>query len=125
MRFFSYFLLMLFISTQTYGRDPFNKGSGATVTKRTEQHLIALCHVDEEAVADRIPFEQLYLIGILSEKDRSEALFVDQTQQVFTVKVGEFLALERLQLKAVSKQKVLLSQWKTNCEKPEIITLKL
>ena len=50
---------------------------------------------------------------------------VDQTQQVFTVKIGEFLALERLQLKAVSKQKVLLSQWKTNCEKPEIITLKL
>lgn len=125
MRFFSYFLLMLFISTQTYGRDPFNKARGATVTKGTEQHLIALCHADEEAIADRIPFEQLYLIGILSEKDRSEALFADQTQQVFTVKVGEFLALERLQLKVVSKQKVLLSQWKTNCEKPEVITLKL
>lgn len=125
MRFFSYFLLMLFISTSIYGQDPFNKSKGATATKGIEQNYISLCHSDKEAVADRVPFKQLSLIGVLMEKDRAEALFADQTQQVFSAKVGEFLAQERLQIKEISKQKVSLSQWKKHCEKPEVMTLKL
>ena len=127
MHFIGYFLLFFILFTPAEARDPFNKENMQTVAPTAaEQHIKSTtCNANENAIADNLTFKQLRVIGVLIEEKQQEALFINDEKQIFSVKVGEFVSSERLQIKTITKQKITLLQWQANCENTDLIILKL
>ncbi|MCI7352205.1 MAG: pilus assembly protein PilP [[Actinobacillus] rossii] len=127
MHFIGYFLLFFILLTAAEARDPFNKENMQTAAPTAaEQHTKSTtCNANENTIADNLTFKQLRVIGVLIEEKQQEALFINDEKQIFSVKVGEFVSSEKLQIKTITKQKITLSQWQANCENTDLIILKL
>ncbi len=120
--------LFIFALSSAYGADPFDK------TRRAEAHPAQsnsitetpnqTCHSGDDVIAENIQFKRLKLVGLLSEKDRPQALFQTDEKQIFMAKEQDFIAQERLQIQQIGKTAVHLNQWKLDCHKPERLTLK-
>lgn len=120
--------LFIFVVSSAYGADPFDKNRRAEARRAPPHPVTATpnqtCHAGDAVIAENINFKRLKLVGLLSEKDRPQALFQSDEKQIFMVKEQEFIAQERLQIQQIGKTAVHLNQWKLDCHKPERLTLK-
>lgn len=120
--------LFIFVVSSAYGADPFDKNRRAEAHRVPPHPVTATpnqtCHAGDAVIAENINFKRLKLVGLLSEKDRPQALFQSDEKQIFMVKEQEFIAQERLQIQQIGKTAVHLNQWKLDCHKPERLTLK-
>ncbi|PVX42724.1 pilus assembly protein PilP [Pasteurella langaaensis DSM 22999] len=125
MKIWIYALLFFAPLSLANNADPFNKTNRQTAPNAALTNRASLCNLNQFAIAEHSPFKQLRLIGVLISQESSESLFMNEQQQIFSVKKEEFISEQKLQLIEISKQKVELLQWKANCEKPEKIILKI
>lgn len=129
MKFFS-LLLLLFIFINPvlakkggFTRDPFNAKPTQHIVEEeemsNESHLLPLaiqhCVPEQTVIAQHLSFHQLFVIGVLEQKNRGKVLFKDPQNNVFIATLGDYIGLEQIKLHKIGRRSLEFMRWEADC----------
>lgn len=125
-------LLILFVflnpvmaKKSSLGRDPFN---AVTQTQTEEKQMIKEdnpvfplsttelnCVSDQGVIAQTISFHQLFIIGVIQQKNTGKVLFKDPQNNVFIASIGDFIGKEQIKLNRINPKNIEFGAWNIDC----------
>ncbi|WP_040976015.1 hypothetical protein [Necropsobacter massiliensis] len=124
-------IVMLITGGQPTWADPFDKtrrnqsATESAPSSAQAQQAETACNAHQATAAGDTAFDEFTIIGVVIYPQHSEILLTAKNHALLSVRQGDFIAREKLQIDNIDTRQIRFLRWQqeTNCAQPSTITV--